>query len=65
MSCAGLGGNPARVPFKGNNDRPGGASELATSRDIEELRFAVATGNRQTRRLAVQTLARLQRQAAR
>ena len=65
MSGASLGTNAAKTPYSGNNDRPSGASVLATSRDIDALRFAIATGNRQTRRLAVQTLARLQRQAAR
>ncbi len=61
MSGASVGTNPAKVPFSGNNDRPGGASVLGRSHDPEVLRFAIATGNRQTRRLARQTLARMQR----
>ena len=65
MSAAGIGRNPAKVPFSGNNDRPGGAAEVATSRDPEALRFAIATGNRQTKRLALKNLARLQRLAER
>lgn len=65
MSGAGMGTNAVKTPYGGNNDRPGGASELATSRDPETLQFAIATGNRQTRRLALQKLARLQRRAAR
>ena len=65
MSGASLGGNPVKVRYLGNNDRPGGASLLGKSLDIDELRFAITYGNRQTRRLAMQTLARLQRQAAR
>ena len=65
MSGVGVGSNPAKAPFGGNNDRPGGASVLATSRDADELRFSVATGNRQTRRLALKNLARLQRNPAR
>ena len=65
MSGAGLGTNGLTMPFGGNNDRPGGASELATSRDIGALQFAIATGNRQTRRLASKNLARVQRKAAR
>lgn len=63
MSGAGVGRNPANVPFCGNNDRPGGASDVATSRDPEALRFAIANGNRQTKRLAQKNLARLQRVA--
>ena len=50
--------------FGCNQDRPGGADALATSRDIEALMFAIATGNRQTRRLARQNLQKMQRQAA-
>ena len=52
MSGAGLGTNAAKVPYSGNNTRPGGASPMAESTDPETLRFAMATGNRQTRRLA-------------
>jgi hypothetical protein len=63
MSGASVGANPAKVPYGGNNDRPGGASDLGQSNDPEVLRFAIATGNRQTRRLARQTLARIQRKA--
>lgn len=63
MSCAGVGANPAKAPYGGNNDRPGGASALGQSLDPEVLRFAIATGNRQTRRLARQSLARIQRKA--
>ena len=65
MSAAGVGRNPAKVPFSGNNDRPGGASDVATSLDPGALRFAIATGNRQTKRLALKNLARLQRLAER
>ena len=65
MSAAGVGRNPAKVPFSGNNDRRGGAADVATSRDPEALRFAIATGNRQTKRLALQNLARLERSAKR
>ncbi len=65
MSGAGLGTNAVKVPFGSNNDRPGGASVLATSRDIDTLQFAIVTGNRQTRRLARQNLARIQRKTAR
>ena len=61
MSGASACRNAAKTPYVGNNDRPGGASALATSRDPESLRFAIATGNRQTKRLARQNLARLQR----
>ncbi len=61
MSGASVGTNAAKVPYSGNNDRPGGASVLGQSQDPEVLRFAIATGNRQTRRLARQTLARMQR----
>lgn len=61
MSGASVGTNPAKVPYTGNNDRPGGASPLATSRDPGVLLMCIATGNRQTRRLARQTLARIQR----
>ncbi len=61
MSGSSVGTNPAKVPYSGNNDRPGGASVLGQSHDPEVLRFAIATGNRQTRRLARQTLARIQR----
>ncbi len=63
MSSASLGTNPAKVPYTGNNDRPGGASALAKSRDPDVLRMCIASGNRQTRRLARQTLARIQRNA--
>lgn len=59
MSGAKLGNNAAKVPFGCNNDRPGGASLLATSLDPNELQFAVENGNRQTRRLALQKLARM------
>lgn len=65
MSSASVGRNPAKTPFRGNQDRPSGASALATSRDPDALELAIATGNRQTRRLALQKLARLQRHAAR
>jgi hypothetical protein len=65
MSSAGLGGNPAKTPHLANNDRPGGASALATSRDPDALALAIAMGNRQTRRLALKNLARLQRNPAR
>ena len=65
MSGPGVGGNPAKTPYGANNERPGGASALATSRDADQLRIAVAMGNRQTRRLALKNLARLQRNAAR
>ena len=65
MSSAATGTNAAKTPYGCNNDRPGGASELATSHDPEVLKFAIATGNRQTRRLALKKLTRLQQQAAR
>ena len=65
MSAAGVGRNPAKTPFSGNNDPPGGAADVATSRDPEAQRFAIATGNRQTKRLALQNLARLERAAKR
>jgi hypothetical protein len=61
MSGASVCTNPARAPYIGNNDRPGGASALGQSLDPEVLRHAIETGNRQTRRLARQTLARVQR----
>jgi hypothetical protein len=64
MSGARVGTNVAKVPYGGNNDRPGGASVVATSLDVEVLQFAIAAGNRQTRRLARQNLARLQRKPA-
>lgn len=56
--------NAAKVPFSGNNDRPGGADALAMSRDVEVLQFAISTGNRQTRRLAQKNLDKMQRQSA-
>lgn len=58
MSGAGLGTNAVRVLFGSNNDRPGGASTLAISRDPEVLQLAISTGNRQTRRLAKKNLAK-------
>lgn len=61
MSGAGLGTNAAKVPNGGNNTRPGGASPIAESADPETLRFAIATGNRQTRRLARKNLRKAQR----
>ena len=65
MSGAGMGTNPASFFVGFNNDRPGGATVLAASRDVDTLKFAIATGNRQTRRLAAQNLARTQRKEAR
>jgi hypothetical protein len=65
MSGAKMGGNCTKMPFAANNDRPSGASTLATSLDVNELQFAVATGNRQTKRLALRQLGRLRRLSSR
>ena len=65
MSGASVGRNPAKTGFGSNNDRPGGASVQATSRNPDELQFAIVTGNRQTRRLALKNLVRLQRKVTR
>ncbi len=64
MSGAKLGTNATKTPFGCNQTRPGGADALATSRDADALLLAIATGNRQTRRLARQNLQKMQRQAA-
>ena len=61
MSGARCGTNAMKVPFGGNNTRPGGAAPIAESTDADVLRFALATGNRQTRRLALKNLRRTQR----
>lgn len=41
--------------------RPHGCSKLATAPDPRILRFAIATGNRATRRVAKRNLERLQK----
>ena len=61
MSSAATGTNAAKTPYGCNNDRPGGASELAASRDLAVLQFAIAVGNRQTRRLAQKNAKRIER----
>ncbi len=59
MSGAPMGRNPAKVPPRGNQTRPGGASSLAASDNPTELLIALETGNRQTRRLAKRNALRL------
>lgn len=61
MSGAKLCDNGNKTPFGANNDRPSGASAMATSLDVTTLRFVVATGNRESRRLATRQIKRIQR----
>lgn len=51
--------NNANTPR--NAGRPFGCSQLATALDDEALRYAIAMGNRATRRVARRNLERLQR----
>ncbi|WP_139313449.1 hypothetical protein [Rhodoferax antarcticus] len=53
----------AKAHFGCNTTRPGGASWLATSTNPNDLIFATVVGNRQTRRLARKTLAKMLKNA--